>query len=66
MEKVVAELKAKGAGEAIRARVVDIADYDSVAIAAAETREGMGDIDILVNNAGIAGANAPTWGLSGR
>jgi NAD(P)-dependent dehydrogenase (short-subunit alcohol dehydrogenase family) len=36
----------------------DIADWDSVQAAAAETVKQLGGIDILVNSAGIAGSNA--------
>jgi Dehydrogenases with different specificities (related to short-chain alcohol dehydrogenases) len=37
----------------------DVADYDSVTAAAAETERQLGRIDILVHSAGIAGKNAP-------
>ena len=37
----------------------DVADYDSVMAAAAETERQLGRIDILVHSAGIAGKNAP-------
>ena len=39
--------------------VVNIASYDAVAAAVAETEARHGRIDILVNSAGIAGKNAP-------
>lgn len=38
---------------------VDVADYQSVAEAVAETERQLGRIDILVHSAGIAGKNAP-------
>ena len=50
-----------GRSGALEVREVDVADFDAVAIAAAETRESLGRIDILINNAGIAGGNASTW-----
>src|SRR5690606_6288858 len=37
----------------------DVAEYDSVTAAAAETERQLGRIDILVHSAGIAGKNAP-------
>ena len=37
----------------------DVADYDSVTAAVAETERQLGRIDILVHSAGIAGKNAP-------
>jgi NAD(P)-dependent dehydrogenase (short-subunit alcohol dehydrogenase family) len=46
-------------GPAASAIEVNIADYDSVAAAAAEVEKGFGRLDILVNSAGIAGKNAP-------
>jgi len=41
----------------------DIADYDSVQSAAAETLKQLGGIDILVNSAGIAGPTATVTDL---
>jgi len=38
---------------------VNIADYDAVAAAVAQTETQLGAIDILVHSAGIAGKNAP-------
>ncbi len=38
---------------------VNIADYDAVAAALAETEARVGPVDILVHSAGIAGKNAP-------
>ena len=46
-------------GPAASAIEVNIADYDSVAAAAAEVEKAFGRLDILVNSAGIAGKNAP-------
>ena len=46
-------------GPAASAIEVNIADYDSVAAAAAQVEKGFGRLDILVNSAGIAGKNAP-------
>lgn len=60
VEATVEQLKGTW-GSQVSGRIVDVSDFDSVTIAAAETNEAMGGIDILVNNAGIAGANAPTW-----
>ena len=45
-------------GPAASAIEVNIADYGSVAAAAAEVEKGFGRLDILVNSAGIAGKNA--------
>ena len=41
--------------------VVDVADADAVARAAAETADATPAIDILINNAGITGPNAKLW-----
>jgi NAD(P)-dependent dehydrogenase (short-subunit alcohol dehydrogenase family) len=38
---------------------LDIADYDAVAAAAAQSNTALGKIDILVNSAGITGATTP-------
>ncbi|MBB4053634.1 3-oxoacyl-[acyl-carrier protein] reductase [Devosia subaequoris] len=46
-------------GEAASTVIVDIADCDAVAAAAASVAQGTGGIDILVHSAGIAGKNAP-------
>ena len=46
-------------GPAASAIEVNIADYDSVAAAAAQVEKGFGRLDIQVNSAGIAGKNAP-------
>ncbi len=46
-------------GPAASAIEVNIADYGSVAAAAAEVEKSLGRLDILVNSAGIAGKNAP-------
>ncbi len=54
LEQAVAEL-----GVAASAIEVDIASYDAVAAATAETERVYERIDILVHSAGIAGKNAP-------
>src|SRR5690606_30776692 len=54
LKQAVAEL-----GAAASSQMVNIADYDQVANAVAETEKLLGRIDILVNSAGIAGKNAP-------
>lgn len=57
-----AEMLAKAKGElggSASTIVVNIAAYDAVAAAVAETEKGLGPIDILVHSAGIAGRNAP-------
>ena len=46
-------------GPAASAIEVNIADYGSVAAAAADVEKGFGRLDIMVNSAGIAGKNAP-------
>ena len=46
-------------GAATSVLVVDVADCDAVAEAAAATAKSHGSIDILVHSAGIAGKNAP-------
>ena len=46
-------------GPAASAIEVNIADYGSVAAAAADVERGFGRLDIMVNSAGIAGKNAP-------
>ncbi|WP_067855008.1 SDR family NAD(P)-dependent oxidoreductase [Nocardia shimofusensis] len=50
-----------GRGVRIHTRVVDIADRDAIAAAAADTRRLVGDIDILINNAGIVRGNTYFW-----
>lgn len=52
--KTAAEL-----GNGAFAKAVDIADWSSVAAAAAATQETAGAVSVLVNSAGIAGSNAP-------
>jgi 3-oxoacyl-[acyl-carrier protein] reductase len=57
-----AELLAKAAadiGDAASTVEVNIADYDAVSAAVAQTEQALGGIDILVHSAGIAGKNAP-------
>ncbi|MET3927905.1 SDR family NAD(P)-dependent oxidoreductase [Devosia sp. 2618] len=56
--KVLAAAKAK-LGEAASVVVVDVADCDAVAAAAASVAKSHGGIEILVHSAGIAGKNAP-------
>ncbi len=46
-------------GQTASAFTVNIADYDAVAAALAETEAKVGPVDILVHSAGIAGKNAP-------
>ena len=46
-------------GEAASTVTVNVADYDAVAKATADTEAALGKIDILVHSAGIAGKNAP-------
>jgi 3-oxoacyl-[acyl-carrier protein] reductase len=46
-------------GQTATAFTVNIADYDAVAAALAETEAKVGPVDILVHSAGIAGKNAP-------
>jgi len=41
--------------------VVELTEWESVALAEATTREWFGHVDILVNNAGIAGPTGPSW-----
>jgi len=54
LQGAVAEL---GAGASHQ--IVDISNWDAVAVAASGTEQDHGRIDILVNSAGIAGKNAP-------
>jgi 3-oxoacyl-[acyl-carrier protein] reductase len=42
-------------------QTVNVADYQQVASAFAETEKALGAIDVLVNNAGINGPVAPVW-----
>ena len=49
---IIAELKAKGAPEAVFTRV-SVADAALVASATAKVMEAFGQIDVLINNAGI-------------
>lgn len=55
----------KRAAEALPVEVhtaeVNVADAHSVAQAASQTLEAMGNVDILVNSAGIAGPNHMVW-----
>lgn len=60
LEAAAAEL---GAGDAVHAVVVNLADLASVQAATGATVAACGKIDILVNNAGITGGNAKTWEL---
>src|SRR5690606_31846649 len=53
-DAAIAGLKAEGLGGV----VLDIADADAVAVAAAESARQMGGIDVLVCSAGISGPNA--------
>ena len=46
-------------GAAASSVTVNVANYDQVATAVAETEKAQGRIDILVHSAGIAGKNAP-------
>ncbi|MET7768830.1 SDR family oxidoreductase [Nocardia sp. NPDC005366] len=46
--------------------VVDVADRDAIAEAAASVRAEVGDIDILVNNAGIVRGNSYFWETENR
>src|SRR5687768_3222645 len=46
-------------GAAASSVTVNVANYDQVAAAAAETEKTLGSLDILVHSAGIAGKNAP-------
>ncbi|RYE77272.1 MAG: SDR family oxidoreductase [Hyphomicrobiales bacterium] len=46
-------------GAAASSVTVNVANYDEVAAAVAETEKTLGRIDILVHSAGIAGKNAP-------
>src|SRR5690606_10650670 len=46
-------------GAAASSVTVNVANYDQVAAAVAETEKAQGRIDILVHSAGIAGKNAP-------
>lgn len=47
------------AAEGVHAVECNIADWDSVTAALADTENALGPIDILVNSAGVAGPNAP-------
>jgi 2-dehydro-3-deoxy-L-rhamnonate dehydrogenase (NAD+) len=49
------------AGGNVFAQVADVADPESVDVAARETVRRMRKVDILINNAGITGANKKTW-----
>ena len=51
------------AGEFMPAHVaeLDITDAEAVEVAAASTRDALGQVDILVNNAGVNGPTVPTW-----
>src|SRR6266508_140687 len=42
-------------------QTVNVADYQQVASAFADTEKALGTIDILVNNAGINGPVSPVW-----
>ncbi|MGN2637381.1 SDR family NAD(P)-dependent oxidoreductase [Nocardia takedensis] len=59
VKETAAELAALGGR--VHHHVVDVADRDAIATAAAAVREQVGDIDILVNNAGIVRGNSYFW-----
>ena len=59
MDHELAKTTAETLGGGAIACKVDIASWDSVQSAFAETIEALGRVDIVVNSAGIAGSNAP-------
>lgn len=59
LDLALAEETARRLGGGAFALACDVADWASVAAAAAATEAEAGRIDILVNSAGIAGLNAP-------
>ena len=58
MDRSLAEEKADTLGGAAFALRVDVADWNSVEVAADATLDRAGRIDVVVNSAGIAGSNA--------
>ena len=59
MNEAVLSKANEALGESASTIVVDISDYEAVALATATVTNSHGGIDILVNSAGIAGKNAP-------
>ena len=58
MDRSLAEEKASSLGGGAFALPVDVADWNSVEVAADATLDRAGRIDVVVNSAGIAGSNA--------
>ncbi len=58
MDRSLAEEKANSLGGGAFALPVDVADWNSVEVAADATLDRAGRIDVVVNSAGIAGSNA--------
>ena len=59
MDLSLARETADALGGGAVAMEVDVADWESVSRAIAETESALGPVDIAVNSAGIAGSNAP-------
>ncbi|CTQ63247.1 SDR family NAD(P)-dependent oxidoreductase [Roseibium album] len=59
MDQDLAVKAAHSLGEGAQAVSVNIADWESVEAAYAQTRNKLGPVDIVVNSAGIAGSNSP-------